>query len=75
MMLAHSPHALSGTRAPLALERGIAGIAIRLGRAIELWGRRRAALPDRDVRVRHYENLIANERRATAHEHMLARSR
>lgn len=75
MMLAHSPHALTGTRAPLAIDRGIAGVAIRLGRALELWGRRRAALPDREVRLRHFENLIANERRATAHERMLARSR
>ncbi|WP_167051314.1 hypothetical protein [Salinibacterium sp. ZJ77] len=48
--------------------RGVPALAVRLGRALERWGERRAALPPREVRLRRYENLIANERRASAAE-------
>jgi hypothetical protein len=55
--------------------RGVPALAVRFGRALERWGERRAALPPREVRLRRYENHIANERRASDAELALVRMR
>ncbi len=73
MMLAYSPDTLCADSVrPL---RGMPALAIRIGRALERWGERRAALPPREVRLRRYENHIANERRASDAELALLRIR
>lgn len=74
MMLAHSPHAFAGPHAHVVRETGIAALAIRAGRALETWGRRRAAHPDREQRLRRHENLVAAERRAH-HDELMLRNR
>ena len=47
---------------------GVPGVAVRLGRALEIWGRQRslktAAHPiDRDARRREYDRQLGNETR------------
>ncbi|WP_166869424.1 hypothetical protein [Salinibacterium sp. ZJ70] len=66
MILTYTPDSLRPD-CPHTL-RGVPALAVRLGRALERWGERRAALPPREVRLRRYENHIANERRASAAE-------
>jgi|GEM_PF-1866865 len=45
--------------------RGVPGIAVRLGRALEAWGRRRSAASpiDREALRRDRERQLANEAR------------
>lgn len=51
---------------------GVPGLAVRLGRAIESWGRRAARRPDRETQRREYARLSAAEaRRRDAEVHGL----
>lgn len=51
---------------------GVPGIAVRLGRALESWGRKVATPIDRDTQRREYERHIGNEARML-HVERLAR--
>jgi hypothetical protein len=42
---------------------GLAGIAVRLGRALETWGREASKPIDRETQRREYERHIDNEAR------------
>jgi hypothetical protein len=42
---------------------GIPGVAVRLGRALENWGREVAKPVDRDAQRREYERQVGNETR------------
>ncbi|MEO5535309.1 MAG: hypothetical protein ABIR17_09285 [Pseudolysinimonas sp.] len=46
------------TRAMTASYPGVAGLAVRLGRALENWGREAADPIDRDARRREYERQL-----------------
>lgn len=51
---------------------GVPGLAVRLGRAIELWGRRAARRPGREAQRREFDRLMAAEaRRRDAEVHGL----
>ena len=69
-MIATAPFAPLDLGTPSRL-RGMPGIAIRLGAALERWGREH--LVDRDVQRRRYENLRAAEARMRAAERTLLR--
>lgn len=42
---------------------GVPGVAVRVGRALESWGRRAAEPMDRDAVRREYERQLENETR------------
>lgn len=47
---------------------GVPGIAVRLGRALENWGRRAAPPTDREALRRDRDRLLANEARMVRNE-------
>lgn len=60
--------------------RGVPGIAVRLGRALENWGRLRwlnsAAHPvDREAQLRERERMLANEARMLRNERLVRQHR
>ncbi len=71
MILSYAPETICSDYPPTL--RGLPALAVRIGRALERWGQRRAALPPRELRIRRYEALIASERRATEIERSILR--
>ncbi len=53
---------------------GVPGVAVRLGRALENWGRRVAPPTDREALRRERERMLSNEARILRNE-SLARQR
>jgi hypothetical protein len=54
---------------------GVPGMAVRLGRALENWGRKVAKPIDRDTHRREYERHIGNEARMLHVERLARRPR
>jgi hypothetical protein len=54
---------------------GVPGIAVRLGRALENWGRRAARPIDREALRRERERLLANEARMLRNERLARQHR
>ena len=54
---------------------GVPGIAVRLGRALEDWGRKVSTPIDRDAQRREYERLVGNEARMLHVERLVRQPR
>ena len=54
---------------------GVPGIAVRLGRALENWGREVSKPVDRDAQRREYERQAGNEERMLQVERVVGRLR
>ena len=54
---------------------GVPGVAVRLGRALENWGRRAARPVDREALRRDRERLLANEARMLRNESLALQHR
>lgn len=54
---------------------GVPGVAVRLGRALEDWGRKVAKPVDRDAQRREYERQIGNEARMLQVERLVRHPR
>lgn len=54
---------------------GVAGMAVRLGRALEKWGREAAQPLDRDAQRREYDRQAGIEARMLQSERLLTRHR
>lgn len=54
---------------------GVPGIAVRLGRALEDWGRKVAKPIDRDAQRREYERQVGNETRMLQVERLVRHPR
>jgi hypothetical protein len=54
---------------------GVPGIAVRLGRTLENWGRKVATPVDRDAQRRDYERQVGNEARMLHVERLVRRPR
>lgn len=54
---------------------GVPGIAVRLGRALENWGREVSKPVDRDAQRREYERQVGNEARMLQVERVVGRLR
>lgn len=54
---------------------GVPGLAVRLGRALENWGRRAARPVDREAVRRERERLLANEARMLSNERLARQHR
>lgn len=54
---------------------GVPGVAVRLGRALENWGRRAAQPTDREALRRERERLLANEARMLRNERLARQHR
>jgi hypothetical protein len=54
---------------------GLAGIAVRLGRALENWGREVSKPIDREAQRREYERQIGNETRMLQVERLVRHPR
>ncbi|GHF16907.1 hypothetical protein [Pseudolysinimonas yzui] len=54
---------------------GVPGVAVRLGRALESWGRKVATPIDRDTQRREYERHIGNEARMLHGERLVRQPR
>jgi hypothetical protein len=54
---------------------GLAGIAVRLGRALENWGREVSKPIDRDAQRREYERQVGNEARMLRVERLVRHHR
>ena len=50
---------------------GVPGIAVRLGRALENWGRKVAKPIDREAQRREYERQVGNEARMRRAERLV----
>jgi hypothetical protein len=54
---------------------GVPGIAVRLGRALEDWGRKVSTPIDRDAQRREYERQVGNEARMLQSERLVRQPR
>jgi hypothetical protein len=54
---------------------GVPGIAVRLGRALEDWGRKVSTPIDRDAQRREYERQLGNEARMLHVERLVRQPR
>lgn len=54
---------------------GVPGLAVRLGRALENWGRRAAQPIDREALRRDRERMLANEARMLSNERLARQHR
>jgi hypothetical protein len=55
--------------------KGVPGVAVRLGRALENWGRRAAQPIDREQLRRERERMLANEARMLRNERLARQHR
>jgi hypothetical protein len=54
---------------------GLPGIAVRLGRALEMWGREASKPLDREAQRREYERHVGNEARMLQVERLVRQPR
>lgn len=54
---------------------GVPGVAVRLGRALESWGRKVATPIDREAQRREYERHVGNEERMLQVERLVRHHR
>ena len=73
--MTYNTTALAGNFLDMRQITGVPGIAVRLGRALEKWGRAVSQPIDREAQRREYERQIGNEARMLHTERLVRRAR